>query len=270
MTELVQHQPAAEMTAQMDYARAVSTATILPQAYRGKPADIMIAIGLGAAMGLSQAESLYRIDVIQGTPTAGAELIASNVRKAGHVLRVRVDEQNVSVTATVIRKDDPDFEHTVVRDMAWARRMGLDTKDNYKKQPLTMLQWRAISAVARLAASEALYGVGHTADELQDLGTIKSTPAVEAKPRGMEGLRAAVAPTPETVDEPLPVSPDEADDPMTDRTRKQMFALFGERGIADEEQLPGINHVTGKQYESRADLTEADALIVIEQLRADS
>src|SRR5690349_15132199 len=153
---------------QMRYAEVVSNANLLPPAYRGKPADILLAIGLGQAMGLSPAESLYRIDVIQGKPTASAELIAANVRKAGHRLRVTGDD--TSCTATIIRADDPDFEFTVTRDVAWAKRMGLDGKDNYKKQPGTMLQWRAISGAARLACPEALYGVAYTPDEMADLG----------------------------------------------------------------------------------------------------
>src|SRR5690349_637624 len=112
----------APLAVQMDYARAVSVANLLPQAYRNKPADIMLAVGLGSAMGLSPAESLYRIDVIQGKPTASAELIAANVRKAGHRLRVKGDDS--SCTATIIRSDDPDFEFTVTRDVAWAQAMG--------------------------------------------------------------------------------------------------------------------------------------------------
>ena len=32
------------LTATMDYARAVSSAALLPDAYRGKPADIMLAV----------------------------------------------------------------------------------------------------------------------------------------------------------------------------------------------------------------------------------
>ena len=188
--ELPQAPAATNLTESMDYARAVSSAALLPEAYRGKPADIMLAVGLGQAMGLSPAESLYRIAVIKGRPTASAELIASNVRKAGHILRVKVDEAGLRVKASIFRADDPDFEHSVVRDMAWAKTMGLADQPNYKKQPLTMLQWRAISAVARLAASEALYGVGHTPDELAEF---------EAAPK-RGGLASVLAPNVEQVD----------------------------------------------------------------------
>ena len=82
---------------------------------------------------------------------------------------MEVDEQNMRVTATVYRADDPEFPHTVTRDMSWAKQMGLVNKDNYKRQPLTMLQWRAISGVGRLACPEALYGVQYIPDELGDM-----------------------------------------------------------------------------------------------------
>ena len=164
---------------QIEFSRLVTEgdarSSLLPQAYRGNPGNVLIAVGLGAAMGLSPAESLYRIDVIQGTPAAGAELIAQNVRKAGHKLRVRVTENPPSATATIIRADDPDEPVTITRDMKWAADMGLAGKDNYKKQPSTMLQWRAITAAARLACPEALYGVAYTAEELGDLPRAETT-----------------------------------------------------------------------------------------------
>lgn len=193
------------LQAQMDYARAVQTAGLLPTAYRGKPADILIAIGLGESMGLSPVESLYRIDVIQGKPTASAELIAANVRKAGHKLRVKLDEATTTATATIIRADDPDFEHVVVRDLGWAKQMGLTGKDNYAKQPLTMLQHRAVTAVARMACPEALYGVAYTPDEMGDLprtvGTVTQLPrSVPTEP--VEAVEAElVDDTPSAVDQ---------------------------------------------------------------------
>jgi hypothetical protein len=207
MTEIVKHQPQeTALSEQMRYAQAVSDGDLLPQAYRGKPANVLLAVGLGAAMGLTPSEALYRIDVIQGKPTASAELIAANVRKAGHKLRVRPGRD--SCTAQIIRADDPDFTFEVTRDMNWAKEMGLASKDNYKKQPGTMLQWRAISAVARLACPEALYGVAYTADELEDLGERRDL-AVPS-PSAVSALaQAAAASEPARKAEPEPVSESE-------------------------------------------------------------
>lgn len=244
------------LAADIDYAKTIAPAAMLPTAYRGKPADIMLAVGLGRAMGLSPAESLYRIDVIQGKPTASAELIAANVRRAGHVLRLRVDEAATTATCIIIRSDDPDYEHTVTRDRAWAEQMGLLGKDNYKKQPATMLGWRAVTACARIACPEALYGVAYTADEMTDLG------GREAQAGG--GLGAALGTTTAQQVDPDPTETGEA---MSDKTRREMFALFGERNIPDDRQLEGINQMLGTTHTSRGDLTEAQAREVIRVLR---
>ena len=279
---LAVHQPNTDLAEQMEYARVISSASLLPPAYRGKPADVLIAMGLGQAMGLSPVESLYRIDVIQGKPTASAELIAANVRRAGHVLRVRVDEQAQSVVATIIRVDDPGYEHTVTRDMAWAQQMGLTGKENYKKQPVTMLQWRAVTAVARLACPEALYGVAYTADEVHDSAPAASTPT----PRGMDALRQAVAePSPEVAPEPVVMQATRVEVPeiilggeaITDSQRRAIFAAFAEVLDSDassadgrQQRLDYMTQILGRPVESTNDLTQAEAIRVIDALKADA
>jgi hypothetical protein len=71
---------------------------------------------------------------------------------------------------------------------------------------------------------------------------------------------------PETVPPGADTTP--ADKPITDRTRGEMFVLFGKKGIHDKAaQLAGINAITGKRYESRADLTDADGKTVIAALK---
>lgn len=281
--ELHHEQPVSSLGQQMDYARAVSTAAMLPDSYRGKPADIMLAVSLGQSMGLSPAESLYRISVIKGKPTASAELIAANVRKAGHRLRVRGDE--TTATATIIRADDPDYEFEVTRDMAWAQRMGLADQPNYRKQPGTMLQWRAITAVARLACPEALYGVSYTPDELEDIGEqrraaapssladrVGAAPTVTAEqvtdePSGADNAGA---------DAPLPVRGDgkpAPESPMLNtsgRLAKRMFALMGELGITDRDnRLVYVSDTIGRQITTSSEMTDADAEQVIASLERD-
>lgn len=254
---LHEDQPSNTLAVQMDYARAVSTASLLPQAYRNKPADIMLAVGLGQSMGLSPAESLYRIDVIQGKPTASAELIAANVRKAGHRLRVETDARAMSVTCTIIRADDPEFPHTVTRDMEWAKGMGLATKDNYKKQPLTMLEWRAVSACARKACSEALYGVAYTSDEMADFPEVG---------RRTGGLAAAMATT--TAEQ---VADESNADAITQAQLQKMGAAMREAGvISRDDALAYVADVIGRPVESRNDLSKDEASAVLDALAADT
>lgn len=277
--EIELHQDAATLTlnAQMDFARAVTTQperaakSLLPDAYRGNPGNVLLAVGLGQAMGLSPAESLWRIDVIQGKPAAAAELIASNVRKAGHKLRVSVTEDPPSATCTIVRADDPEAPTTITRDMAWAQRMGLTGKDNYKKQPSTMLSWRAISACARLACPEALYGVSHTPDELYDSGAVR----VEQT----SGLAAALDPQTsgagaapgEAVAAPVEQPPASAPEPETGEviTKAQLTKLktvLGNLGMNRDEGLSFYESTIGRRVESSKELTKAEAMRVIDAL----
>lgn len=260
MTAIAPYVPTA-LPEQMEYARIVSASSLIPTHYRGKPADVLIAVQLGAAMGLTPAESLYRIDVIQGKPTAAAELIAANVRKAGHRLRLDVDEAGVSATCVIVRADDPEFEHRVTRDEAWAKRMGLLSKDNYKKQPATMLGWRAVTACARMACPEALYGVGYTPDEMRD------HPRQES-PGGLAGvLRATpVEPMPDPVEDGgAPESPHL--DPKSPLARR-MFATLNEAGVPRDEVHATCSKIIDRTIGSSHELTDADAEKIIDTVTA--
>lgn len=262
MSEIERHQ-GANLDQQMMFARLVADGSILPDTYRRNPSNVLIAVGLGQSMGLSPAESLYRIAVIKGKPTAGAELIAANVRRAGHKLRVQTDEANVRVKAVIIRADDPDFPHEVVRDMAWAQSMGLDRNDNYRKQPVTMLQWRAITAVARLACPEALYGVSYTADEMYDVSG--GAPAVTAEVA--EPVAGEVYDPPADVAE---VRADEREPLLLDPSSplaKAMFAAMGESGITDrDDRLAYVSATVGREVTSSTEMTDDDARTVLDAL----
>lgn len=269
---VVRHEDTAVLSPaeQWTYAETVAPAQLLPKPYRDRPADIMIAIGLGQSMGLTPAEALYRIDVINGKPTASAELIAANVRKAGHKLRLRIDEQNTSATCTIIRADDPDFEHTVTRDAAWAKQMGLAGKDNYKTQPATMLGWRAVTACARVACPEALYGVAHTADEM-----LEHRPATAA-PTGLAAALQAEQvpndpPAPEQRAKPAETTTQATAEPMLNtksRLARDLYSAISDAGIPKENVPDLFAEVTGRDVAHSEQLTEAEAQMILDYLPA--
>ena len=168
---------------QKDIANLYAQSTLVPEAYRNKPADIFVAVTLGQSVGISPIQSLSEINVIKGKPTMSASLIAAQVRKAGHKLRIEVDETpgKESATCTIIRRDDPDHPFVSKRDRAWAQRMGLLNNSNYIKQPATMLKKRAITDCARDACSEALCGINYTPDEMSDFDDVEAKVEDESK-----------------------------------------------------------------------------------------
>lgn len=258
--------PAADLATQMEYAKLLAQSDLVPKDYQGQPANVLLAVSLGANMGLSPAESLLRVHVIEGRPTASAELIADNVRRAGHLLRIQGDA-TTGITASIWRKDDPEFEYRVTWTMERAKdltqgRNGI--KENWRKFPDAMLRARAISEVARMACSDALYGVTYTPDEIKDSAT-PTRPAAA----GLAAIRQAT-----TMASPDPAPPaDDAQtlDPpaemITGQQVKKMATLMGELDISDRAlALAVVTEITGRPIESRNELTKTEAHAVIEIL----
>lgn len=268
-TDIVMTSAHMDLAAQVEYAKTIAVSDLLPAAYRGKPANVLIATNLGSAMGLTPAESLYRIHVIQGRPTASAELIAANVRKAGHRLRVQGDESQA--VAQIIRTDDPEFVFESRWDMDRARRMDLANKDGWKKQPGTMLKWRAITEVARLACPEALYGVAYIAEEIED------SPRAAAAASGSTLSAASFTQVkhPEVIDAEVA---DETGEAITGGQRKAIFAAFTTAGFTTDARssegrdarLAYMSQVLGEPVASTNDLTTVQASRVLDALNADA
>lgn len=253
MSDIQKYEGGMSLAEQVKYANEVSKAGILPAQYKGHPADIIVAMGLGQSMGLSPMESLYRINVINGKPTASGELIAAQVRKAGHKLRIEKDEERQSVTASIVRADDPGYEFSVTRDRKWAERMGLINKDNYKKQPMTMLTWRAVTAVAREACPESLYGVAYTPDEMQDMEPIQVHPdKVESAAGDGRDERA-------TYEVPVPQR-----DPRLDPIRERMHPFMQKLGYGSSDATRCILEYAGRG--SMDQLTDGDIESVAEYM----
>ena len=278
-TDLATFTDPGTMTATWQYAETVSRASMLPAAYRGKPADVLIAIGLGQAVGIPPAQSLYEIYVVNGRPSPSANLMAALVRRAGHKIRVKGDAE--SCTATLIRADDPDEPFAATWTIGQARAAGLASKDTWKAYPAAMLRSRAISEVVRMGASECVLGMDYSAEEMADVEA-RDVPKVSAT----SFVRAASAPAEQpgsltdsgheldAADGVVEASlePDEpAKTDLTDRTRRKMFALLAkvDPDADDDTQRKGMSLVLGREITSRADLTEDDAHAVIAALQAE-
>lgn len=159
----VQFQPQV-LSAHMDYAKALAASDLLPAQYRGKPANLLWAISYGETLGVAPLTAVQSIHVINGRPTASADLIAGLVRRAGHKLRVNGDDRRA--VAQIVRADDPDFTFEAVWTIERAQNAKLTGKDTWKSFPAAMLKARAITEVARAACSEILQGTIYTPEEL--------------------------------------------------------------------------------------------------------
>lgn len=154
------------MTDRIEHAKIVAQSSLIPAEYRGKPADIVWAMDIGDALGVPYTQVMQSMVVARGKMTMSADLMGAVVRRAGHKLRLREDGD--SVTATLLRNDDPDYEFTVTWDKAKAQAAGLwGSRGPWQQYPRQMLRARAITEVCRQGASDALAGTVYTPEELE-------------------------------------------------------------------------------------------------------
>lgn len=183
-----------DLPARIEYARTLAVSNLLPAHYRAKPENVLLAMEYGDALGIPAIQAINSIHVIEGKPTASADLIAALIRRAGHKLRITEEQtgDGPRVTATLIRADDPDFAYVAVWDRAKARAAGVHGKAVWKLYEAQMMRARAITEIGRQGASDALFGVVYTAEE------------VEPATRTVEQVAAPLAAAPE-LGEPEPV-----------------------------------------------------------------
>lgn len=149
----------------IEHAKIVAQSSLIPADYRGKPADIIWAMDIGDALGVPYTQVMQSMVVARGKMTMSADLMGAIVRRAGHKLRIHEDGN--SVTASIVRADDPDYEFTVTWDERKAREAGLwGNRGPWTQYPRQMLRARAITEVCRQGASDALAGNVYTAEEL--------------------------------------------------------------------------------------------------------
>jgi hypothetical protein len=185
-------------------AQSLAQTSFVPQQFRGKPGEVTAAILTGNEMGLSPMASLRAFDLIQGTPAMRANAMRGVVQSRGH----EIWEEKVSPTEAVVcgQRQGSDKVHRSKWTIERARGLNLLGKDNWKKQPQAMLLARATAEVCRMTASDVLYGVPYSSEELTDLEPEKTTGKRKVARR--RALEPVPSPEPEF---PEPVPGDAAD-----------------------------------------------------------
>ena len=195
----------------LQHAQAVAQSTLIPDGYRNQPANVLWAMDLADALGVPFPQVMQTMAVMRGRMTMSADLMAAVVRRAGHKLRVR--EQGMSVTAALVRQDDPDYEFAATWDEAKARRAGLwGQRGPWTQYPTQMLRSRAITEVCRQGASDALAGTIYSPDELQPAEPNPNAADTEAAAAALHASAADAASAPA--------------DPALDKARDQSRALL--------------------------------------------
>lgn len=226
----------------IEHAKIVSQSSLIPAEYRGKPADIIWAMDIGDALGVPYTQVMQSMVVARGKMTMSADLMGAIVRRAGHKLRIHEDGN--SVTASIVRADDPDYEFTVTWDEKKAREAGLwGNRGPWTQYPRQMLRARAITEVCRQGASDALAGNVYTAEELTSVPQSPQERPAEAAPTDGAGAQERAHRIAENAPGPKDVPP------PTERKHK-VGIIPGTPAMA-----PTANPEPGSEQEARRNMT---------------
>jgi len=144
------------------FAAMAARSSMVPQAYRGKPEDIMLAVQMGSEVGLAPMQALQNIATINGRPALWGDAQLGLCKM--HPAWISIEEtmtgtgEAMRARCVVIRNGEP----PVVREFGFveAKQAGLWGKAGpWTQYPARMMQMRARGFALRDAFPDALRGL---------------------------------------------------------------------------------------------------------------
>lgn len=161
------------LTEAMEFSKMLADSSMVPNNFRNKPQDILVAVQWGYELNLKPLQSLQNLAVINGKPSiygdAMIALVKADKRCLGIKEKVEGEGDNMVATCTVKRAYGNEVEETVstfsVKDAIQAKLW--KKQGPWSQYPKRMLQMRARGFALRDAFSDVLKGV-ISAEEAQD------------------------------------------------------------------------------------------------------
>ena len=146
----------------LTFSEYLANSDMVPKAYRGKPADCLIAVQWGAEVGLKPLQALQSIAAINGKPSlygdAGKALLLSH----GCIIEeddIEVIKAHGKAACTITRPGRPPVRRTF--SLEDAKTAGLLGKEGpWRAYQSRQMAWRAFWFAARDAAADLLRGMG--------------------------------------------------------------------------------------------------------------
>ena len=164
------------MNEAMEFSNMLAKSNIVPDGFKNKPADILVAIQWGMELGLQPMQALQNIAVINGKPSVWGDALLAIVRANPRCLGVHEEIKGDVATCTIKRQHaDGSVEPvTATFSMKQAAKAGLSGKKGpWTSYPERMLQMRARGFAIRDAFPDLLKGI-ITAEEAQDIPTVET------------------------------------------------------------------------------------------------
>lgn len=162
------------------FAQIAARSDLVPKDYKGKPGNIVIAIQMGAELGVAPMQALQGIAVVNGRATVWGDLLWALIKSDPDCEDTSEVCDGKVATCTIKRRGQtPTVRTFSVED---AQKAGLWGKQGpWTQYPKRMLQMRARAFAARDAFPDKLRGLG-VAEEVRDYTRVESTSRPVSEP----------------------------------------------------------------------------------------
>lgn len=175
----------------MRYAEMIADTEMVPKDFRGKAGNVLVAVQMGAELGLPPMQSLQNIAVINGRPAIWGDALLALVSGRSDCEDVVEECTDREAKCTIKRRGKSPVTRTFSMDDA--QKAGLAGKQGpWTQYPKRMLQMRARSWAIRDCYPDALKGIS-IAEEAQDIPTERDV----TPPRQEESQSALPPPYPQ-------------------------------------------------------------------------
>ena len=243
----------------MKLAELIANSDLAPRDYKGKPGNVLIAVQMGAEVGLSPMVAIQTIAVINGRPSLFGDSGKAILLSHGCIIEedgaAKVRETGVG-RCKITRPGHPPVERTFSKDDA--KQAGLLGKDGpWKQYTERMLAWRAFWFAARDAAADLLKGL-QGAEEVRDMPGERNMGVADVVQDKAETARAMLAGDrkPEPAKAKAPTLDDVLAAIRAASTPDEMSEAAGQcAALAD----PADKDIARKAYRERLDALKAQA-----------
>ena len=163
-----------------EYAEIIAKTTMIPRNYQNRSGDILVAIQMGAELGLKPIQSLQNIAVINGKPSVYGDTLIALVQTNPlcEYINESFDEASNTAICTVKRQGQDEYTARFSKEDATVASLW-GKVGPWKSYPKRMLQMRARGFALRDKFADVLGGL-ITAEEAQDY-PVDVTPQAQPK-----------------------------------------------------------------------------------------
>lgn len=166
-------------------AEKISESEIIPETYRKKPANIIIALDMANRSGVSVMTIMQNMYIVKGKPSFSGAYVIAGINSCGIYDRLRYkitgkgDTLSCFAYATDKETGIIDEGPTVTIEMAKAE--GWLSNPKWKNMPELMIRYRAAAFFGRVYCPQIMMGM-HMTDEIEDISPSRYTDVInEAK-----------------------------------------------------------------------------------------